>query len=385
MSESDNSQEKSQEATEKRKQDTRKKGQIPRSRDFNTMMLTLAGAVLLFLTGPHIVQAMQDGMAQLLSPSRVEAMNLELIIRLARDVGYHILLSLLPLFIGLFIVALLTPILLGGWNFATESLKFKGERISFLKGMKRMFSIRSLTELIKSIAKFSLILVFGCIMIWGYRHNLLGLSDIATASAVATGFHILGITFIVVVVPLVIVAALDVPFQLWEHNRKLKMSLKEVKDEQKESEGDPYLKARVREVQRQMAQTRMMNDIPDADVVITNPTHYAVALRYQDGLDAAPRLIAKGRVYVAEQIRERAVANRITLMSAPPLARALYFNTEIGNEIPAGLYIAVAKVLAYVFQLKQFQAGVSAAPTPLEELPIPEELRYDEQTQTEPV
>ena len=196
-------------------------------------------------------------------------------------------------------------------------------------------------------------------------------------SGLAHTAYIVGWSFIAVSSVLVLIAAVDVPFQLWDHANKLKMTKQEVKDEQKQTDGSPEIKSRIRAVQRQMAQQRMMEDIPDADVIVTNPTHYAVALRYDQDGNGAPAVVAKGADLIAAQIRKVANAHDVAIVEAPPLARALYFNTDIGQEIPAGLYVAVAQLLAYVYQLKNMQAPGQEVPAPPDDLPVPDELLRD--------
>lgn len=193
-------------------------------------------------------------------------------------------------------------------------------------------------------------------------------------SGLAHTAHIVGWSFLAVSSVLVLIAAVDVPFQLWDHSNKLKMTKQEVKDEQKQTEGNPEVKGRIRAVQRQMSQQRMMADIPTADVVVTNPTHYAVALRYDQEGSGAPVVVAKGADLIAGQIRKVAAANEVAIVEAPPLARALYFNTDIGQEIPAGLYVAVAQLLAYIYQLKHMHTTGRETPAPPADLPVPEEL-----------
>lgn len=375
MAEENDSQEKSQQATPKRKQDAKKKGQVARSRDLNTMLLLFAAGIMLILSGGNIIKTVMAAMQSAFSLSRESVFSVDSMSAIVSSSVISIFLSLLPFFIALVIVALASPALLGGWSFTAP--KFKAEKISFVKGVKRIFSMNSLNELFKSVAKFLLIAGFGVLVIWVQRDELLSLADLPVNKGIVVGLKILGWSFMVLLVSLVIVSAIDVPFQLWNHSKKLKMSLKEVKDEQKDTDGSPEMKQKVRAVQQQMAQRRMMEDLPNASVVITNPTHYAVALRYEDDDESAPILVAKGVDHLAQQIRFKAAEHDITIVEAPALARALFFNTEIGQVIPQGLYVAVAKVLVYIFQLKNYRPGVTSPPDNIDELPIPEELRHD--------
>ncbi len=374
--------ERSHEPSPKRIEDFRKKGQVPRSRDFNTMLLLMSGASVLLLTGKNIISTLGTMMSGFFTMRSVDLLSVDVIMAKLAESVLLVLTSLLPLLITLLLVSLLSPVLLGGWNFSIKAANFKGERISPLKGIKRMFSIRSLTELIKSLVKFSLILIIGVTILWMQFSKIINMSTLFVGPAIWKSLSIVSVSFLGLTSVLMIVAAVDVPYQLWEHNRKLKMTDKEVKDERKETEGNPEVKQRVRSVQRTMAQKRMMQEVPKASVVITNPTHYAVALRYDEtSMTGAPTVVAKGMGPIAEQIRKIARENNVALYSAPPLARAIYHNAELGQEIPGGLYVAVAKILTYVYQLNAYNLGMGVRPEEINELPIPSELQYDEETQ----
>jgi flagellar biosynthetic protein FlhB len=270
-------------------------------------------------------------------------------------------LAVSPFLLVMLITAFAAPIALGGWSFSTEALAFKPDKLDPLQGMKRIFAVRGLVELVKSLAKFLLIGSVGAGLLWHYLPELMGLGRESVESGLAHTGSILSKAFIVLSASLLLIAAVDVPFQLWDHAKNLKMTRQEIRDEHKNTEGKPEVKSRIRQMQRDIAQRRMMQEIPKADVVITNPTHYAVALRYDAAKMSAPVVVAKGVELVASQIRTVAVANKVPLYEAPPLARALYYSTEINHEVPAGLYLAVAQILAYVFQLK---ASVRGGPIP---------------------
>jgi flagellar biosynthetic protein FlhB len=222
-----------------------------------------------------------------------------------------------------------------------------------MKGIKRIFGPNGLNELIKAMAKFSLVAVFSVTWLWWSADDLLSLGRQPIGSAIRNAAGIIGVSFLVVSTALIAIAAVDVPFQIWQYSKKLKMTRQQVKDEFKESEGRPEVKSHMRSLQQQVAARRMMEDVPDADVVITNPTHFAIALKYDDNSMAAPRVVAKGKDLVAKRIREIAAENAVPLFSAPPLARVLFRVSDIGEEIPARLYAAVAQVLAYIFQLNE--------------------------------
>jgi flagellar biosynthetic protein FlhB len=237
-----------------------------------------------------------------------------------------------------------------------------------------MFSVRSVVELGKAIAKAALI---GGVATWLMWHNKEALIALATESAQAGVEHagrLIAICFVTMIGGMGLIAAVDVPFQIWDYRRKLRMTREELRQEAKETEGDPQIKARVRSVQREMARRRMMAEVPNADVVVTNPAHYAVALKYRDGSMRAPVVVAKGADLVAARIREIAGEHRVPLLEAPPLARALYAHTELGAEIPEALYRGVAEVLAYVFQLRHYRQHGGAEPQAPHEIHVPADL-----------
>jgi flagellar biosynthetic protein FlhB len=282
------------------------------------------------------------------------------------------LLVVAPMFLLLTVVVIMTPIGLGGWSFSTKALSFKWEKIDPVKGIGRIFALRGLMELLKVLAKFGLVAAISVVILWSLVDEILGLGAESLEPALAHVASLCGWSFLACSSVLVIIAAIDVPFQLWQHTKQLRMTKQEVKDEAKETDGRPEVKGRIRALQQELSQRRMMEAVPQADVVITNPTHYAVALRYDQLNMQAPVVVAKGADLVAARIRLLADQHDIAIVSAPPLARALYASTELNHEIPAGLYIAVANVLSYVYQLNAVEAGgdIPAEPT---DLPIPDE------------
>ena len=206
--------------------------------------------------------------------------------------------------------------------------------------------------------------------------EILGLGYESLVAGTAHAGHLCINTFIALSASMLVIAAVDVPFQLWDHARQLRMSKQDVREESKDLEGRPEIKGRIRNMQREMARRRMMDEVPKADVVVTNPTHYAVALRYQQDKMSAPRVVAMGADLVAANIRAKAQEHGVTLLEAPPLARALFFNAELDKEIPAGLYLAVAQVLAYVYQLKAARKYGGITPQAPKDLPVPDELQH---------
>ena len=276
--------------------------------------------------------------------------------------------SLLPLVVVLVAAVLLFSAALGGFSFSMKAVAFKGERLNPLKGIKRIFSANALNELVKAMAKFGVVATIAVFWLWFSAGKLLDLGRLPVKEAVVSALKICGVSLLVVSTGLILIAAVDVPFQLWQYQKKLRMTRQQVKDEFKETEGRPEVKSRIRALQQQAAQRRMMEDVPTADVVITNPTHFAVALKYDDTKMGAPHVVAKGKDLVAQRIREIAAENDVPLFSAPPLARVLFRTTDIGEEIPARLYTAVAQVLAYIYQLNETLRPGQRRPEP----PAPE-------------
>ncbi len=372
-------QEKTEEPTAKRLKDAREKGDIPRSRELSATALLLASAASALLFGDQVAGSMIDIMSESFTLDRQDMFDPSRMFVHLGEALYEGFSSLWGFYLLTLLAALLSPIALGGWNFSGQALQPKGSRINPLSGIKRMFSLKALIELVKGLAKFLLVGSFAIMVLWLDQPDLIALAREAVEPAIAHSLQILGWSFLVMSLSLIIISLIDVPFQLYDYNKKLKMTLQEIKDEMKNTEGKPEVKGRIRQLQREIAQRKMMSEVPEADVVITNPTHYAVALKYDQQGGGAPRVIAKGADFVALKIREVAEEHDVPLLSAPPLARALYHATEIGDEIPAGLYQSVAQVLAYVFQLKRYKQRLEEAPVPLrnEDLDIPQEYRRD--------
>ena len=370
-------QEKTEQATPKRLRESREKGQIARSRDLNSLILLLVASGGLLVFGETMLRGMVRQMYSGFMLSReVLFDSTQLQYFLGRALA-DALLAFSPLLGMLFIAALLAPMALGGWSFSPKAVIPNWGKLNPAKGLGRMFSRRAPVEGLKAFAKFAVVAIASAILLSQWASDIFMLGNEPLRSGLAHTAHIVGWSFIAVSSVLVLIAAVDVPFQLWDHANKLKMTKQEVKDEQKQTDGSPEIKSRIRAVQRQMAQQRMMEDIPDADVIVTNPTHYAVALRYDQDGNGAPTVVAKGADFIAAQIRKVANAHDVAIVEAPPLARALYFNTDIGQEIPAGLYVAVAQLLAYVYQLKNMQAPGQEVPAPPDDLPVPDELLRD--------
>lgn len=378
MAESSDGQEKTEEPTGKKIRDAREKGQLPRSREIGTFFVLLSGVVSLWLMSSFIGTGMSRMMKHSFSLTREQAFDLS---ELARVFMQDIALVALPLVAvcGIMLLcAFFGNIILGGMNFSTEAMMPKFSKLNPLSGIKRMFSLNSLIELIKSIAKVACIGSICYFLITGRINEILRLSYIEPHAAVAEAFKILIIFMIIIVCAMIPIIMLDVPFQIWNYRQQLKMTKQELKDELKDTEGNPQIKSRIKRLQYEMAARRMMAKVPAADVVVTNPTHYAVALSYDPDGQSAPIVVAKGVDEVAAKIREIASEYGIPVLQLPPLARSLYYTTDLDREIPRGLFRAVAQVLAWVMGVKAYKDGKSPnPPKDLDtDLPIPEELRF---------
>jgi flagellar biosynthetic protein FlhB len=376
--ESENGQEKTEDPTGKRLQEAREKGQVPRSRELTTVVVMMASIVALFFMGGRIINGVADVMTEsfsfkhdkLFDPMQMIHHFISMLEIMSLDIGAFLAVTV--------IAALSAPAMIGGWNFSAQAMGFKFERMDPIKGLKRIFGVQGLIELTKSLAKFVLIGAVSIAILWQIRDQLLTLGRQEVEVAMSDlGYLTLWVT-LAITASLILVALIDVPYQLWNHTRELRMTKQEVKDEMKETDGNPEVKGKVRRLQVQLSQQRMMQDIPSADVVITNPTHYAVALKYDQVNHGAPVVVAKGADLISQQIRLVAQNNDVPILEAPPLTRAVYYSTEIGDEIPSGLYIAVAQVLAFVFQLRRYEKQGGQKPNlNTETLPIPDELKRD--------
>jgi len=377
MADNNTGQERTEEATPKRQQEAREKGQVARSRELSTMALLLASAGGFLMIGDRLVADILKLMREAFTTSRVDLMDVNSIPRLIESLFTDALIALIPFFVIVMVAAFFAPMALSGWSFSTKALAFKWDKLDPVKGLGRVFSVKGLMELVKALAKFMIVMTIALLILWSQSDLfiLLGLKGIEPA--IAQAGSLLMWAFILLSCATILIAAVDVPFQLWDHARQLKMTRQEVKDEYKQTEGNPEMKRKVREVQMAMAEKRMMEEVPRADVIVTNPTHYAVALKYDQLNMGAPIVVAKGRDLVAARIRSLAHSHNVPLLSAPPLSRALYYSTELDKEVPAGLYLAVAQVLAYVYQLRQKQSRFDETLT-MDDLPIPDDLKRDE-------
>ena len=368
-------QERTEQATPKKLRESREKGQVPRSKELNSMALLMVASGGFLLMGEKMLTGIRELFTKGLSIKNIQQMDSATRIETLGNALFASMLIIAPMFVLLTVITLLTPLALGGWSFSMKAVSFKFEKINPIKGLGRIFSLKGLMELLKVLAKFFLITGVSAILIWVLVEELVGLGSEPLHVALAHVARLCGWIFMASSSVLIIIALLDAPFQLWQHNKELKMTKQEVKDENKETDGRPEVKSRIRNLQYEMSQRRMMDAVPDADVIITNPTHYAVALRYDQGNMQAPIVVAKGADLIAMQIRMVAEKHNVTIVSSPPLARALFASTELDQEIPAGLYVAVATIISYVFALKVSTLNGELAPDEPGDLPIPDELR----------
>jgi len=374
----DSSQDKTEEATPRRLEKAREEGQLPRSKELATMAVLMGGAAGLLMFGNMIAQSLEGIMkASFQLPREAIFDSKQMVIYLARATA-EAGLALGPFMAIMLVVAIIGPIGLGGWLFSGKAAMPKLSRMNPLKGLKRMFSMKSLVELVKAIAKVLVVATISVLVLKAWTPDLLKMGQEPIERAMQHSTETVAWAFLLMSSAMILIAAVDVPFQIFDHAKNMKMTKQQVKDEYKDTEGKPEVKGRIRQLQREMAFRRMMQDVPQADVIITNPTHYAVALKYDGKTMAAPLVVASGTDQTALKIREIAQAHKVEILSSPALARAIYHSTDIGEEVPAGLYMAVAQVLAYVFQLRQFRKGQGQRPGKLGEFAIPDELRRDE-------
>lgn len=373
----DSDQEKTEEPTSKRLEDAQKKGQIARSRELNTFVMLITSAILLLMLGKQMGNRLLAIMRTQFQLSREVIFDpLSPVIYLKQDMIDGVML-IAPFIAVMTVAAIVAPLALGGWVFSWEALAPKLEKLDPVKGLSRMFALRGLIELIKALLKFLLISVIAVLLSRHFLNELTGLGAEPLEQSIGHALKIIGICFLVLSTSLIVVVVIDVPYQLWDYSKKLKMTLQEIKDETKESEGRPEVKSRQRRIQMDMAQNRMMTQVPKADVIVTNPSHYAVALKYDQNSNGAPKLVAKGVDLIAAQIRLLATGANIPLVASPPLARALYYSTEVDKEIPKELYLAVAQVLAYIYQLKIAKENNWDEPLPPGNIKVPDKFRQD--------
>ncbi|MEO3988266.1 flagellar biosynthesis protein FlhB [Pseudocitrobacter cyperus] len=373
---SEENDDKTEDPTPQRLEKAREEGQIPRSRELTSLLILLVGVCVIWLGGESLARRL----ASLLSSglrfdhSIINDPNLILgqIILLLKEA----MLALMPLIVGVVVVALIAPVMLGGLVFSGKSLAFKLDKLNPLPGIKRMFSAQTAAELMKAVMKSLLMGSMAGLFLWLHWPEMMRLISESPLVAMGNALNMVGFCALLVVLAIIPMVGFDVFWQIYSHLKKLRMSRQDIRDEFKQSEGDPHVKGRIRQMQRAAARRRMMADVPKADVIVNNPTHYSVALQYDENKMSAPRVVAKGAGLVALRIRELGEENRVPMLEAPPLARALYRHAEVGQQIPGQLYAAVAEVLAWVWQLKRWRLAGGTPPKKPDNLPVPEALDF---------
>ncbi len=362
MAENGDAEDRTESATPKRQEQAREKGQVPRSRDLNAAAVTLFSVIALSMFGERIVTGLLDMMRRSLSPrfpAGIDAVSLSDTLGVAVKDGF---MAVMPVLAASFLAAVLAPMTLSGWNFSMEALTPNFSRLNPITGFGRLFSSKGLVELAKSMVKFAVVAIIAVMVLKRDAAELMAMGNESLTDAMGHAAQLCTQALLYLACGMLFIAAIDVPIQLWQHAKELKMSREEIKQESKESEGSPEVKGKIRRLQQEVARRRMMAEVPTADVIITNPTHFSVALRYDESRNRAPIVVAKGVDEVAARIREVAKENNVPIFEAPPLARVLYRNVDLNREIPASLYVAVAQVLTYIFQLRSFKKGTALRP-----------------------
>lgn len=366
--------EKTEQASPKRLEKAREEGDVPRSRELAACAVLFAAGLSFMMLQQPLNVALKDTLKTGLQFDRSMAFDTSSLLMKTSHSVMDLLISFAPFAIILLAVSIASPVLVGGWVFSNKAYMPQFNRLNPLRGIGNMFSKNSLAELIKSIFKAVIVSLVAYWVVSSDMEPIISLSNMPIEIGIAEVSDLMLTGFLTIVAALIFIAAMDVPYQLYQYAEKHKMTKQDVKQESKETEGNPEIKGRIRQQQREMARRRMMSKIPTADVVITNPTHYAVAVKYQEAGMSAPIVVAKGADAVALKIREIAKEHKIVTLESPKLARALFAHTELDQEIPEALYAAVAEVLAYVFQLRIFKQQGGFQPEVPKALPVPDAL-----------
>lgn len=373
----DESTEKTEQPTPKKLQDAAKKGQIARSKDMGTAFVLIGSAAAILVFGKMLAMAMLDITQRMLRLTPKDIFEPNSMFTAWGAAGERLAAPLAGIFLIILIAAFIGNCLLGGFNFSWEAAGPKLSKMSPIQGFKRMFGLQALVELLKSILKVIVVVGIAYLLLKLFFFDIMALSLMSEPNNIESAMYFLAWLFLGLCASVSVIAIVDAPYQKWNHIKQLKMSLQEIKDEYKNSEGDPQIKARIRRTQMQMSMKRMMQEVPKADVIVTNPTHYAVALKYDQGKFRAPVVVAKGVDEVALHIRKIAKEHKVPVIESPALARSIFHTTELDHPIPEQLFAAVAQVLAYVYQLNMYKKGKGSRPKTLaKELPIPEGYRH---------
>lgn len=388
----DDAQQRTHQPTAKRRRDAKKQGTVPRSKELNTAMLLISASLVFLLDGKRILAELSHILISTLYIDNAAQFTPHDLMCHLKQASIAMLITLAPFFLALFVTAMISPLLLGGVNLNFGLLRPQSKRLSLTQGFKKMFSANSAIELIKAICKFSLILGTAILFLYANYHNILHLDDIAVMLAIKTGTWKIALGFSFLAMSLVLIAGVDVPYQLWQYHQQLLMTRQEIKEETKSTEGPPEVKARIkrrqtqiaRRYQGQTAKNQKNNNAQPidiefkmADVLLTDNTQYAVAIKYQQDLSDAPIVVSKGMHTIAHSMISLATSSEVPVIQSPELVRSLFYHSDIGYEVPGGLYLAVAKMLAYLQQLKRYQAGLAAEPVLPLDINIPPHLHHD--------
>lgn len=376
--------EKTEDATDRRIQRARESGQIAHSKELSTFVVLMGSVLVLSYLGDTIYQAMRELMAHSFTFTTADLLKPDIQLQRLFKASLDMLLVFLPFFIAISVIGILSHIFMSGWLFTTDVLMPNFAKLNPISGLQRVVSMQGLVEMIKAIIKATLI---GGVAVWimlKQKNEILGLISEPLESGVFHLAHIVKNTLVWIISSLLVLVLIDVPWQLFSYAKSLRMTKEEVKQEAKEAEGDPKIKGRIRQLQYEAARKRMMQAVPKADVIVTNPTHYAVAIQYDQAKMKAPKVIAKGAFKIAEQIIASGKEHKIAILRTPPFARALYFHAPLDKEIPVELFQATAEVLAYLYQLRIFESSGGIAPQAPENLPVPPELDPGEKAENIP-
>ena len=372
----DSDEEKTESATAHRLEKAREEGQIPRSRELTSILMLVAGLSILWAGGEWMGRKLGALVADGLLFDHSVVNDTSHMLRQVSNLLMQAVMAILPMMFGLVVVAIAAPMLLGGLVFSGKSIKFDPGKMNPIKGLAKLISAQSAAELLKAVLKATLVGIVTGLYIWHHWSEMLHLVSESPVTALAGGLNMIAMCSILVVLGLSPMVGFDVFFQLFSYFKNLRMSHQDIRDEYKQQEGDPHVKGRIRQQMRAAARRRMMADVPKADVIVTNPTHYSVALQYDEKKMSAPKVLAKGAGDIALRIRELGKEHRIPILEAPPLARALYRHSEIGQHIPGQLYAAVAEVLAWVWQLRRWKVEGGLIPKRPVKLPVPDALDF---------
>ncbi|MBW7569773.1 MAG: flagellar biosynthesis protein FlhB [Succinivibrio sp.] len=369
---------KTEQPTGKKISDARNKGQVPRSKEAGTFFVLIGGVLSIWAFSSLLGSGLRQIIMNSFSLTRDQIYSVDEFRRIFVQNILSIGIPIIGIALCVFVLAIIGNIMIGGYNFSKEALKPKFNKLNPVTGIGRIFSLNSIIELVKGIFKVVFIASFCYFALSGRIHEVMGLSYIDPHAGIKRAISLLFQFMVIVVCAMIPIIMIDVPYQKWHYLKQLRMSKQEVKDEYKDTEGNPQIKGKIKQLQFQMAARRMMQDVPTADVVVTNPTHFAVAIKYDPDGETAPLVVAKGVDEIAEKIKEIARESDVPVIPIPPLARSLYYTTDLNKEIPRGLFKAVASLLAWVMGMKAFKEGkTNQRPRDLDKnLPIPEELRF---------